>query len=136
MLRAVMAGLICLMCGLQAAHRLSGRVQALGAWQQALEKLNTQCICLRLPPTEILQNALGEQGISREYLTQEERGWIDDCLQAVLNGTQEEQERQLSYACRQMEQTLAQAQIKQRKDGGLFASLGLLGGLCIFLLCL
>lgn len=136
MLRAVTAGLICLMCGLEAAQRLNGRVRELRQWQTVLDKLSTQCACLRLAPDEMLQNALNGRSVTQEYLTREERGWIDDCRKSIYDGTQEEQERQLRYAMRQLEQALAQAQEKQRRDGRLYASLGLTGGLCLFLLCL
>ena len=49
---------------------------------------------------------------------------------------QEEQERQLRYVIKRMEKALERAEEKQKQDAKLFLSLGLLGGLCIFLLCL
>lgn len=133
MLRAVIAGLICLAAGVHASQRLNGRVCALRSWQRALEKISTQCACLRLSPKDMLQELPKSH---QTELTREEKDWIAECLQTVLNGTQEEQERQLRYAIKRLEQALQTAEEKQKQDAKLFVSLGLLGGLCIFLLCL
>lgn len=138
MLRAVTAGLICFLAGVSASQRLNQRVGDLCIWLQALERLSMQCACLRLPPAEMLQNALGDKPCDPEkyLLTREERAGIEACLKSVLNDTQEQQLRQLQYVIRQMEEALSQAQAKQNQDAKLFGSLGLLGGLCVFLLCL
>ena len=132
MLRAVTAGLICLILGIQSSKKLDKRVYALRVWQQTLDKISTQCACLRLPPADILQDVPQQ----RDALTPEEQAWIEECLQAVLHGTQEEQERQLRYVIKRMEKALERAEEKQKQDAKLFLSLGLLGGLCILLLCL
>lgn len=138
MLRAVTAGLICLLAGVSASQRLGRRVCDLKSWLQALQRLSTQCTCLRLPPAEMLQNALGDRSrdLEKYLLTQDERSGIEACLCSMLNDTQEQQMRQLQYVIRQMEEALSQAQDRQNQDAKLFCSLGLLGGLCIFLLCL
>ena len=138
MLRAVTAGLICFLAGVSASQRLNQRVRDLRIWLQALERLAAQCACLRLPPGEMLQNALGDRtrDLKKYLLTHEECAGIEACLKSVLNDTQEQQLRQLQYVIRQLEEALAQAQMKQNQDAGLFGSLGLLGGLCVFLLCL
>lgn len=138
MLRAVTAGLICFLAGVSASQRLSRRVCDLKTWLQVLDRLSTQCACLRLPPSEMLQNALGDmpRDPQKYLLTREECAGIEACIKSVLNDTQEQQLRQLQYVIRQLEEALTRAQMKQTQDARLYGSLGLLGGLSVFLLCL
>lgn len=132
-----MAGLACCIWGIYASQRLMRRTGDLRLWLDALESMQTQCSCLRLTPKEVLQNALGKQAAepAQYLLTREEQAVINACLQSVMNDTKEQQERQLQYAIRRFETARVQAEKRQMQDAKLFVSLGVLGGLCVFLLC-
>ena len=138
MLRAVMAFLACFAMGLGAAQQLERRTKALRGWHSVLESMGAQCTCLRLSPKEMLRNALGDSKAAPDkyLLTREERQLIEACMQTLYEGTQEQQERQFKYALLRFEQLLFKAEEKQERDAKLFGTLGLLGGLCIFLLCI
>lgn len=151
MLRAIMAGLVCLILGLQAALRLGRRAQALRTWHHVLESISAHCAGLSLPPGEILRlSAENMPGIDalcehpagvEEYLqgfalTREERTLIEESLHALFDGTHQQQERQIQYACKRLEQRLLQAEEKQRQDAKLYGMLGVFGGLSVFLVCL
>lgn len=146
MLRAVTAGLLCLLSGIAAAQRLSQRERTMRYWYLTLENLRAHCACLCLPPEELWQMSVGNTSLpasierAREEILQaplkkDEKSLLCLCLQALLEGTQEQQERQLKYACAFFEKRLAQAEEKQRQDAKLYGMLGVFGGLCIFLVC-
>lgn len=145
MLRAVTAGLLTLLSGILAAQRVSQRARMLRLWCTALESMRSHCICLRLPPEEIWQLSAGEAGLPLAVekaeseiclLTKEEKTLLSACRKILFDGTQEQQKRQFEYACTFFEKRLARAEEKQRQDAKLYATLGIFGGLCIFLVCL
>lgn len=146
MLRAIAAGILCFLTGLFAAQRLSQRVQLLRQWCFVLENLRANCACLRLPPEEIWQLSAENtqfskdlEGVKKELaalpLLKEENALLLICLETLLDGTQEQQLRQMEHACGFFEKRLSLAEEKQRQDGKLYGMLGVFGGLCIFLVC-
>ena len=138
MLRALTAGCICLVAGIERARQLCERAKTLRAWQCALENLGASCAYLRLPPEENWRSAIAQAGVDMDasVLTKEERMLLVQCQKAVYDGTPQQQERQLRDAAARFAQLLKSAQEKQEKDAGLYASIGLLGGLCVFLMCI
>ncbi len=145
MLRAVMAGLTGTAHGLIASQRVTQRAQMLRKWCAALESVRTNCACLRLPPEEIWQLSAVETGLHLTMeaaegemytLTKEEKRWLLSCFQILLDGTQEQQIRQLEHVCGFFERRLLLAEEKQRRDAKLYAALGVFGGLILFLVCL
>lgn len=145
MLRAVTAGLLALLSGVTAAQQVSQRARTLRQWRTALENMRCYCICSRLQPEEIWRLSAGEAGLPPEtekaeseilLLTKEEKTLLSACLKTLFDGTQEQQTRQFEYACAFFEKRLAQAEEKHRQDAKLYATLGVFGGLCIFLVCL
>ena len=147
MLRAVTAGLLCLLSGVAAAQRLSQRERTLRYWHLALENLRAHCACLCLPPKDLWQMSVentplpvsvesAREAIRDAPLKKDEKSLLCMCIETLLDGTQEQQERQLKYACAFFEKRLAQAEEKQRQDAKLYGMLGVFGGLCIFLVCL
>ena len=146
MLRAMTAGILCLLTGFFAAQRLSQRVQLLRQWCFVLENLCANCACLRLPPEEIWQMSAGNTQFSQDpeeakralaamHLLKEEKALLSICLETLLDGTQEQQLRQMEHTCGFFEKRLSLAEEKQRQDSKLYGMLGVFGGLCIFLVC-
>ena len=137
MLRALTAGGICLMAGIERAQQLRKRARVLRAWHCALENLSASCACLRLPPEENWRSAVMQAGAETDasVLGEEECALIAMCQKALYDGMPEQQERQLRYASSRFAQLALAAQEKQDRDAGLYMSIGLLGGLCVFLMC-
>lgn len=136
MLRAVTAGVICLLAGVTEAQRLGQRVRALRAWSGAFESMRAMNSGLRLPPLQIWHKAAAEHGAEQQnsMLTAGEKELIGQCCAAMLDGTIEQQEMQLRYAAERFRTLTQQAETKQQKDAKLYGVLGLLGGLCVFLM--
>jgi len=140
MLRAVAAGVVCLVSGWQAGLRLTQRAEQLQAWQQAIDSMHTYCGCLRLSPDEIIARSTAHMSASvREeahLLTPLEQTLIKACYHVVFNGTQEEQLRQLDFARLRLQHYAENAAEKSRRDARLYTLLGVFGGMCAFLVCL
>ena len=136
MLRAVTAGVICLLAGVTEAQRLGRRARVLRAWSSAFESMRAMNAGLRLPPMQIWQKATAEYGAEGQdgSLSSGEQELIGQCYAAMLDGTIEQQEAQLRYAAERFRALTQQAENKQQKDAKLYGTLGLLGGLCIFLM--
>ena len=136
MLRAVTAGMICLLVGVTESQRLCCRVRALRAWTGAIESMRAMNAGLRMPPMEIWQKAVAEHGAERQdnILSSAEKALIGQCYAAMIDGTPDQQEMQLRYAAERFRALTLQAEKKQQKDAKLYCTLGMLGGLCIFLI--
>lgn len=140
MLRAIAAGVSCLLLGLCAGRRLLRRAHRLQEWQQAMENMRTYAVCRRLPPEEMIRLSMAHFSNDAPYetdplLEKREKELIAACLHAVLHATQEEQKRQLDFALEQFAHFVCTAEEKSGKDARLYAMLGVWGGLCIFLMC-
>ena len=85
---------------------------------------------------EIWQKAVAEHGAERQdnILSSAEKALIGQCYAAMIDGTPDQQEMQLRYAAERFRALTLQAENKQQKDAKLYGTLGLLGGLCIFLI--
>ena len=85
---------------------------------------------------EIWQKATAEHGAEQQnsILSSGEKELIGQCYAAMIDGTPDQQEMQLRYAAERFRALTLQAEKKQQKDAKLYCTLGMLGGLCIFLI--
>lgn len=146
MLRALGAGLVCLAIGCMAALRLSQREAALRSMHTALVQMETYCKCLRMDPDEIIAAVMvflpaeNREELMRKMevlpYTKEEKHLVRSVADALYDASQEAQTRQTAFAASRFEELLHTARQKREGNAKLYASLGFLCGLCVFLMCI
>lgn len=154
---AVMLAALCVLLGLSAAYRLRSRNLYLRAWQRALLSMRAACAYARSSPGQILRAGAAEVGellpLARRVETEgadaeavfsarpqdrrlksEEYQVILGSLRALAHGGREEIAQALEYALERFGDFCARCDQKRREDEKLYLTLGILSGVCIFLI--
>lgn len=154
---ALILGMLCAALGAYAAGHLRARCGYLRAWQRALMAMYAACAYARSSCAQILRAGAAEVGvllpIARRVelegadaealfaaqgrdrrLKGEEYRVLLAALRAVSRGTREEISHSLGFALERFGTFCADCDGKRQTDERLYLTLGLLSGLCVFLI--
>ncbi len=157
MLAAVVMGAGCVCAGLWAGLRLRRRAAHLRAWQQALTNMHAACAYARSNSAQVLRAGAAEIGellpIARAveldgadaavlfermeksvFLHQEEQQVLLSVMRALAGGGREEQASALRFALDRFAVFCEKSETKRDADAQMYITLGLLGGMCVFLI--
>lgn len=157
MLAAIMAGGALAAGGLWMGFQLRRRSALLRAWQQALLSMHAACAYARSGSAQVLR--AGSGGVrelyalsravelsgadaGREFMRMQlDRGLRDEegqtlmtVMRALSDGGREEQQEALRFALERFSVFCDKSDVKRDHDAGMYMTLGLLGGLCAFLI--
>ena len=147
----------CALTGLMAALRLRRRSSCLRAWQRALTAMYASCAYARSDCGHILRagayevpalrpiaravetegadaERLFEAGVSERLLRAGERAVLLSVMRALANGNREEIAAAIAYALERFRVFCADSDGKRDTDARLYMMLGLLSGVCVFLI--
>ncbi len=154
---ALILAALCAMLGISAAYRLRSRMLTLRAWQRALLSMRAACAYARSSAGQILRAGAAEAGcllpIARRVETEgadaealfaalprdhrlknEEHQVLLNVLRAVAHGSRPEIAQALDYALERFGDFCARCDQKRREDEKLYLTLGILAGVCVFLI--
>ena len=154
---AVILSALCALLGISAAWRLHSRMLTLRAWQRALLSMRAACAYARSSAGQILRAGAAEvsslapvarrvetEGADAEALfaalprdqrlKSEEYQVITSCLRALAHGSRQEIAQALDYALERFGDFCVQCELKRREDEKLYVTLGILSGVCVFLI--
>ena len=154
---ALIPSALCALLGLMAAYRLRARTQYLRAWQRALLTMGSACAYARASAGQILRAGAAEvpslapiarrvetEGADAESLFAaqsrdrrlkgEEYQVLQGVLHALAHGSREEIGQAVAYAQRRFDDFCARCDQKRREDEKLYLTLGILSGVCVFLI--
>ena len=154
---AVILAALCALLGMTAAWRLRSRNLYLRAWQRALLSMRAACAYARSSTGQILRAGGAEadflapiarrvetEGADAEALfsalprdrrlKNEEYQVIGSCLTALSHGGREEIAQALDFALERFGDFCARSDRKRQEDEKLYLTLGILSGVCVFLI--
>lgn len=154
---AVIPAALCALLGVTAAYRLRTRTQYLRSWQRALLAMRAACAYARASAGQILRAGAAEvpslSPIARQVETEgadaealfaamprdrrlknEEYQVLQSVLQALAHGSREEIGQAVEYALMRFGDFCARCDQKRREDEKLYLTLGILSGVCVFLI--
>ena len=154
---ALILAALCAMLGISAAYRLRSRMLTLRAWQRALLSMRAACAYARSSAGQILRAGAAEAGcllpIARRVETEgvdaeslfaaqprdrrlkgEEYQVVQGVLHALAHGSREEIGQAVAYAQRRFDDFCARCDQKRGEDEELYLTLGILAGVCVFLI--
>lgn len=157
MLVPLTLGAACALIGLMAALRLRRRSACLRAWQRALTAMYASCAYARsdcgqilragayeapalLPIARAVETAGADAGRLFEadapdrLLRAEERAVLLSVMRALANGNREEITAAIAYALERFRMFCVDCDGKRDADARLYMTLGLLSGVCVFLI--
>ncbi len=153
----LMLGLACALIGALAARRLQRRSAYLRAWQRALIAMHAASAYARANCAQILRAGASEarelipvaravelEGAdaekryldtsARQPLKAEERTVLLSVMRALSSGGREEIGAALAYAIERFRQFCADCDRRRDADARMYMTLGVLSGLCVFLI--
>ena len=152
----LMAGMACALLGLWAAHGLRARSSSLRAWQRALTAMYASCAYARANCAQILRAGAYEvpalSGMARAVelngadagelfesmghgrLKPEEHTVLLSVMRAMASGGREEIAAAIAYALERFRQFCAESDGRRDADARMYLTLGLLSGVCVFLI--
>jgi len=157
---AVVAGGACVLLGMEASHRLKGRVEVLAAWQRALELMDLKLLHDGIPLREVvLQDGDGEiakrlaafsRALSENPRFTALQAWLSSgkspdtkeekvltaCFSALGTGVLEKRRTAIAQAMEQLNVLKKEADEKAQRDCKLYRSLGLAAGAALLLMLL
>lgn len=152
----LMAGLACAMIGLWAAHGLRARSACLRAWQRALTAMYSSCAYARADCAQILRAGAYDMPVLSTIARQVELNGADAgklfealpggrlrpeehtvllaVMRAMASGGREEIAAAIAYALERFRQFCAESDGRRDADARLYMTLGVLSGVCAFLI--
>lgn len=153
----VVMAVLCACWGLAAGLRLRARAATLRAWQRSLFSMHAACAYARSTCAQVLRAgvadtpllagiahqvelsgadaaALFEQVDTSRLLRAEEREVLRQCMQAIAGGSREEMAASLQYAAQRFEGFCQASERKRDADTRVYVTLGVLCGVCVFLI--
>jgi len=148
-------GGVCFCLGLSACWRLRSRAALLRGWQRGLSGMYAACAysrstcaqilhagglpCLRQLARAVELNGADAGRLFAEMprdplLRHEEETVLREAMNAVSSGSREEIAAALSYALERFRAFCADSEKKRDSDARMYMTLGLLSGLCVFLI--
>lgn len=157
MLTAVVMGVGCVCAGCWAGLCLRQRAAHLRAWQRALANMLAACAYARSNSAQVLRAGAAEietllpiaRAVELEgadaavlfermeksgFLRQEEQQALLAVMRALAGGGREEQAAALRFAMERFASFCERSEKKRDADAQMYMTLGLLGGLCMFLI--
>ena len=157
MLGAVIGAAVCVTAGVGAARRLVARAGRLRAWQRALTAMGAACAYARADCAQILRAGSGDmpcllvlaRGVETRgedperafraqgrdsLLRPEEETVLSAVFRAAARGGREEISAAVAYAQERFAAFCAEADRKRQADARMYVTLGVLSGLCVFLI--
>ncbi|MBQ7455457.1 MAG: stage III sporulation protein AB [Clostridia bacterium] len=150
-------GGLCACLGISAAWRLRARTACLRAWQRSFAAMHAACAYRRATCAQVLRAGAADRPLlsaaaraveisgadagrlfrqeeQERLLRPEEKTVIVNALRAVSSGSREEMGEALAYAAERFSHFCEQSEKKRDANARMYLTLGVLSGVCVFLI--